>query len=80
VTIRKFTFEFPLKCEVLKIVEERSPYLTLLTCSIIDEDGAERILLVARDGSIEKFDNALLEWLEKKYLEEPKNEEPAPKT
>jgi len=74
-TIKKVTFEFPLKCEVYKLVDERSPYISILTCGFMDEDGTDKILLVVRDNNVEKFDAALLEYLEKKYLEEPKEEE-----
>ena len=72
--LKKITYEFTLRCEVLKIVEERSPYITLLACT---EPRTGRILMVARENNVEKFDATLLEELEREFVtrEEPEEEE-----
>ncbi len=56
--IRQREVEFVLKCKGYEILEDGSPYMSLVTCRPADMDD---VLLVINQGNVEKLDRALLE-------------------
>ena len=65
--------EFPIKCEREVVKEDGTPYMDIIYCSVLLEEG-DRIALIIKDGNVEKVDMEAFNAIHQKMIEEPREE------